>query len=382
MADQRSVTRPADPADQGASAADEGAAAPAEPGGPAAGTPASAPADRRGSAGDGDAPQPAGWALSGGSTPAGARSARPAVGPDRATLRLALVVGGLALAVLLGFGLGRADGRPTDRAAATVGTAAGDHSHAPGTGAHQHDATAGQPTGDGATGLSVTSDGYTLTPSGGEFAAGRAGELRFQIRDAQRRPVTRFAVVHDKPMHLIVVRRDLTGFQHLHPTMAADGTWSIPLTLPQPGVWRAYTDFTVVADDGRQTPATLGVDLVAPGDYAPRPLPAPATRATVAGFTVDYAGTPQVGAAVPLRFQVRDGAGRPAALERYLGAYGHLVALREGDLGYLHVHPEPGPTGDTVTFWLTAPGPGAYRMYLDFQVAGVVRTAEFTLTVR
>ena len=73
--------------------------------------------------------------------------------------------------------------------------------------------------------------------------------------------------------------------------------------------------------------------------------------------------------------------GAPAALERYLGAYGHLVALREGDLGYLHVHPVATPTGDTVTFWVTAPGPGRYRMYLDFQVAGVVRTAEFTVTV-
>ncbi|MEV5447693.1 hypothetical protein AB0N23_35035, partial [Streptomyces sp. NPDC052644] len=84
----------------------------------------------------------------------------------------------------------------------------------------------------------------------------------------------------------------------------------------------------------------------------------------------------------PFRFTVRDPAGRPAALERYLGAYGHLVALRDGDLGYLHVHPGPGPATDTVTFWLTAPGPGSYRIYLDFQVAGVVRTAEFTLTVR
>ncbi|MEK8109242.1 hypothetical protein NKG94_40115 [Micromonospora sp. M12] len=36
-------------------------------------------------------------------------------------------------------------------------------------------------------------------------------------------------------MHLIVVRRDLTGYQHLHPTMAKDGTWSVPLTLAQPG---------------------------------------------------------------------------------------------------------------------------------------------------
>ncbi|WP_420115300.1 hypothetical protein [Micromonospora sp.] len=399
MADQRSVTRPAGPAGHGGPApdqdtragrpgrgADAGTARPTDQQDRGSDAGVAQPADQqdRGSAQPADqqesgGAEPGGWTLSAGTT---AGDGASTMGPDRATLRLALVVGGLVLAVLLGFGLGRANGRPTDRTAATAATAAGDHTHAPGTGAHQHDGTGGDSSGDAATGLSVSSGGYTLAPSGGEFTAGRAGELRFQIRDAQRRPVTRFAIVHDKPMHLVVVRRDLTGFQHLHPTMAADGTWSIPLTLPQPGVWRAYTDFTAVADDGRQTPATLGVDLVAPGEYAPRPLPAPATRAAVDGFTVDYEGTPQVGAAVPLRFTVRDPAGRPAALERYLGAYGHLVALREGDLGYLHVHPGPGPAIDTVTFWLTAPGPGSYRMYLDFQVAGVVRPAEFTLTVR
>ncbi|WP_307821066.1 hypothetical protein [Micromonospora humidisoli] len=390
MADQRSVTRPAGPAAGGGPAPDQGTPEPVDQ--PARGADAGIgrPTGQQGRGSDAGSAhpvdrqepggaEPGGWTLSGGTTTGDGAST---VGPDRATLRLALVVGGLVLAVLLGFGLGRANGRPTGRTTATAATAAGDHTHAPGTGAHQHDGTGGDSSGDAATGLSVSSGGYTLVRSGGEFVAGRAGELRFQIRDAQRRPVTRFAVVHDKPMHLVVVRRDLTGFQHLHPTMAADGTWSIPLTLPQPGVWRAYTDFTAVADDGRQTPATLGVDLVAPGEYAPRPLPAPASRAAVDGFTVDYEGTPQVDAAVPLRFTVRDPAGRPVALERYLDAYGHLVALREGDLGYLHVHPGPGPAADTVTFWLTAPGPGNYRMYLDFQVAGVVRTAEFTLTVR
>ncbi|WP_309236808.1 hypothetical protein [Micromonospora sp. S-DT3-3-22] len=390
MADQRSVTRPAGPAGGGGPATDQDTPEPADRQGRGADAGIAHPADRQDQGADAGiarptdrqepaGAEPGGWTLSAGGTAAGGGAS---TGPDRATLRLALVVGGLVLAVLLGFGLGRANGRPTERTAATAVTAAGDHTHAPGTGAHQHDGTGTDSSGDAATGLSVSSGGYTLVPSGGEFVAGRAGELRFQIRDAQRRPVTRFAVVHDKPMHLVVVRRDLTGFQHLHPTMAADGTWSIPLTLPQPGVWRAYTDFTAVADDGQQTPATLGVDLAAPGEYAPRPLPAPATRATFDGFTVAYEGTPQVGAAVPLRFTVRDPAGRPAALERYLGAYGHLVALREGDLGYLHVHPGPGPASDTVTFWLTAPGPGNYRMYLDFQVAGVVRTAEFTLTVR
>ncbi|WP_407940554.1 hypothetical protein [Micromonospora purpureochromogenes] len=309
----------------------------------------------------------------------GVPDAQPA-GADRSTLRLALTVGGLVLAVLLGFGLGRANPGPGTPSATSAAAATAEHTHAPGTGAHDHGVGTDQAADSGAGGLSISSAGHTLAPSAVEFGVGRAGEFRFQVRDERRRPVTRFAVVHDKPMHLVVVRRDLSGYQHLHPTMAPDGTWSVPLTLKQPGVWRAYADFTAVADDGRQTAATLGVDLVAPGGYAPRPLPAPATTTTVDGLTVGYEGTPEVGRALPLRFTVSAG-GAPVALERYLGAYGHLVALREGDLGYLHVHPVATPAGDTVTFRVTAPGPGRYRMYLDFQVAGVVRTAEFTVTV-
>ncbi|MGC4811613.1 hypothetical protein ACLQ29_13910 [Micromonospora sp. DT228] len=302
--------------------------------------------------------------------------------PDRSTLRLALVVGGLVLAVLLGFGLGRVNATGTTTGGPSL---AAEHSDPPGTGPHSHGTTTSTDQGAATElgGLAVSSAGFTLAtlaPLAAEFAAGRPGQLRFQVRDAQRRPVTRFAVVHDKPMHLIVVRRDLTGYQHLHPTMAADGTWSVPLTLAQPGVWRAYADFTVVADNGAQTAVTLGADLVAPGDYQPRSLPAPATSTTVDGFTVGYQGTPQAGTTVPLTFRI-DGAGGAAPLERYLGAYGHLVALREGDLGYLHVHPEPELVNGQVKFWLTTPGPGRYRLYLDFQVGADVHTAEFTLTV-
>ena len=72
-------------------------------------------------------------------------------------------------------------------------------------------------------------------------------------------------------------------------------------------------------------------------------------------------------------------------LQPYLAAYGHLVALRAGDLAYLHVHPAgaPGdgvtPAGPGITFYATAPTAGDYRLYLDFQHDGVVRTAEFTV---
>ena len=73
-------------------------------------------------------------------------------------------------------------------------------------------------------------------------------------------------------------------------------------------------------------------------------------------------------------------------LQPYLGAYGHLVALRQGDLAYLHVHPEgtPGdgvtPAGPAVEFVAEVPSAGTYRLFLDFQHGGVVRTAEFTVT--
>jgi len=228
-------------------------------------------------------------------------------------------------------------------------------------------------------GLSVTSAGLTLAPTTATFPAGRAQPFSFVIKGAGGAPVTTFAVVHDKPLHLIVVRRDLSGFQHLHPTMAANGTWTVPLTLAQPGTYRAVADFTAVVG-GQQMPVTLGVDLTVPGDYRPVPLPAPVQQAVAGEFQVAYEGRPQIGVTQPL-FMTVTSAGRPATLEPYLGAFGHLVVMREGDLGYVHVHPEAALVDGKVKFWLAAPGPGRYRMFFDFQVAGKVHTAEWTAVI-
>jgi hypothetical protein len=135
---------------------------------------------------------------------------------------------------------------------------------------------------------------------------------------------------------------------------------------------------------GRDEPLTLGVDVPVAGVYQARPLPAPARVADVDGYRVELAGDLVPGASSRLTLRVsRDG--RPVTdLQPYLGAYGHLVALRDGDLGYLHVHPDgtPGdgrtPAGPEVTFHAEVPSAGAYRLFLDFQHDGVVRTAEFT----
>jgi hypothetical protein len=227
--------------------------------------------------------------------------------------------------------------------------------------------------GDAVRGLAVSEDGLTLALARTTARPGQPFELAFRIVDARGRAVRDFDVEHTQRMHLIVVRRDMTGFQHLHPTMRPDGTWAVRTTLRDPGSYRVFADFAV---DGR--PRTLAADLTADGTVRSQPLPAPAPSAEVDGLHVTLAERRVVkaGDEAELAFTVtRDG--RPVAIEDYLGAKGHLVALRQGDLAFLHVHPDR----DRLRFGAQLPTAGAYRLFLQFKTDGRVHTAAFTQEV-
>ncbi|MGI8659975.1 MAG: hypothetical protein ACR2LH_02910 [Thermoleophilaceae bacterium] len=254
---------------------------------------------------------------------------------------------------------------------------------AAGEGAHSGDASAAA-----ASGLAVSEGGFALEIDRGFFTAGETAPLDFRITDERGRVVRdEYEPVHEKQLHLIVVRRDTAVFQHLHPRMGEDGTWSVDLNLPEPGVYRAYADFKI---DGEQR--TLATDLFVPGDFQPRRLPASDSVDRAVGDAGEGAGDLDVildapgvraGRETPLAFSVtRDG--QPfEALEPYLGAKGHLVALREGDLAYLHVHPtEGGETPENqIEFAATFPTAGRYRLFLQFKTGGDVRTVDYTLEV-
>ena len=258
---------------------------------------------------------------------------------------------------------------------AAAAEATHDGAHAPAT-----DAAGGQGE-DLPGGLLVSDGGYTLEVDRPDLPAGSATPVSFRILGPDGQPVTAYDESHDEDLHLIAVRRDLTGFQHVHPDLAPDGIWSTPLELT-PGSWRLFADFDPAGDD----PAlTLGTDVAVAGNHDPQPLPEPSTTAEVDGYTVTLEGQLVPGQESQLTLSVsRDG--QPVTdLQPYLAAYGHLVVLRDGDLAYLHVHPagEPGDgvtqPGPDVTFYATAPSAGDYRLFLDFQHRDVVRTAEFTV---
>ena len=252
----------------------------------------------------------------------------------------------------------------------------------------------------------MASEGDSKTVSGGlrvqldqpELPQGESTRLSFRVLADEGSAVTEFEIEHERKMHLIVARRDLTGFQHLHPEMADDGTWSTEINLPDAGAYRVFADFS---HEGQSL--TLGEDLVVDGDADYRELPTQETETeTASGYKVSVEGeAAQAGQESLLAFGVLR-SGEPIKVEPYLGADGHLVALREGDLAFLHVHPMSGAGGhgghpehgghaeheeddpgssDGIRFMTQFPSEGRYRLFLQFKHEGEVHTAEFTRQV-
>jgi hypothetical protein len=307
-------------------------------------------------------------------------------------LRLGAYAGALALAFGAAFALGSAidpvaaaDPAPKtgDQPMTGMhgdGTMAPGDATKPGDGTmsgHQMDAPGAQP-----PGLAVSQDGYTLAPATTFFHKGTQ-PLKFTINGPDGKPVTQYTKTHEKDLHLIVVRRDLSGFRHVHPTMDASGAWSIPFDFTAGGTWRIFTDFQPA---GHGKTLTLGSDVNVDGLYIPIPLPEASSVTSTDGYDVALAGTPVAGKESELTFSVSKN-GKPVTdLQPYLGAFGHLVSLRSGDLAYLHNHPaQEAKLGDKggpqIKFGTTFPTPSTYSLFLDFQHAGKVHTAEFRVDV-
>lgn len=295
-----------------------------------------------------------------------------------AGLRITAFAAALAATFGTAYGVGKGVDPVVDDPAPARHESHSEASAAPG-GGDGHGGHRTEPAG----GLQISEGGYSLDLRTPGVTAGKRSDLSFVIRDDDGRAVTAYQREHDKELHLIVASRDLGTYRHLHPTRAADGTWSIPVELPRAGGYRVFADFTP-AKKGAEN-LTLGADLAAAGPFEPQRLPAPNTTAEVHGYEVRLDGVLRPGKERELKLEVSRG-GRPVTdLQPYLGAYGHLVALRSGDLAYLHVHPngEPGDgrtrPGPEISFTATAPSSGTYRLFLDFKHEGKVHTAEFTV---
>lgn len=138
--------------------------------------------------------------------------------------------------------------------------------------------------------------GLALQVANPALAANQPATLAFKVVAADGSALTHFQVEQTKLLHLILVRSDLTGFQHVHPTMAADGTWTVPVTFANGGTYRVVADFVPVLGGTATARVALTSDLTVAGTGSDKALPAPATTATVDGYT---GGSPERSVAPP-----------------------------------------------------------------------------------
>lgn len=231
-------------------------------------------------------------------------------------------------------------------------------------------------------GVSLETHGFRLSTVRAPDALGVAGQLSFEILDSHGEVVTEYTESHEKDLHLIVVRTDGAEFTHVHPELGADGSWTMPWTWEQAGSYRVFVDLIPA---GEEEAITLTRTVEVAGELSPTPPQRESLRARVDGYDVQLEGELHVGATSVLTLSVTQNGAPVTTIEPYLGAFGHLVALRDGDLAYLHVHPEgtePAPgavSGPNVEFATAAPTAGLYLLYFDFQIDGVVHSAPFII---
>ncbi len=262
----------------------------------------------------------------------------------------------------------------------SAGTSGMDHHATTAPSASHHD---GMPTGDG---LTADASGFRLAAATSSLPAGQPASWQFRILGAGGRPVTAFEPDQTKLMHFYLIRSDLTGFQHIHPSMRADGTWTAPLGPAQPGTYRAYTSFITKDPSGATVPLVLSQLVTVPGAATATPLPAASMTTQADGYTVTLSGDQiTAGREHTLNVTVSQDGQPVTDLQPYLGTYAHLTAFHDNDLAFAHLHPHGTVNGDhggpALSFAASLPKAGNWRLFLQFQIAGVPHTAAVTLAV-
>jgi hypothetical protein len=261
---------------------------------------------------------------------------------------------------------------------AATGCASGSGDGTTAVAAH-HDTTL--PAGEG---LHRSYVGYSIESLRLPDQAGTPGRYSFHIDDFRHRAQTKFVVDLTKRMHVYLIRDDLAVFRHLHPTMAADGTWSGRVTVPTPGRYRLITEFMVAGQGGNTATLLLGESRTIGHPVPAAPFGPVTGRGTEDGLTVTALSPGRIGSSEEMRIGLTFH-GKPAQLGTFLGVYGHVTAVARHSGAIVHIHPLGGPTtrGNTTVLTLHTifRRPDAYRLFVQVRLSGMVRTVPLNIRV-
>lgn len=240
--------------------------------------------------------------------------------------------------------------------------------------------------------------------SGKSYLAAKPVIMRFAVLDQNGKVLKDFDTVHEKKLHLIVVRKDRTNFQHVHPKLDQNnGMFMIePFTFPGDGDYRVFADFTASSaqkDDMGIKLASTPYQDVKVGDlskYTPLTVGEDKLQSSANGFDTSIFFPPSddspgitsknftSGVSNAIVISINKDGQAYKNLQPYLGALGHMVVLGP-KLEFIHGHPSTEVTTDQfglVTFSVTFPDPGQYKLFLQTQANDQVNTTDYTVTAK
>lgn len=209
---------------------------------------------------------------------------------------------------------------------------------------------------------------------------GEKVELSFRITDPKSgKLVQKFEIVHERLFHLFIVGQDLRHFVHDHPVLGKDNIFRFTATFPQAGLYRLLGDFYPAGG----TPQLIAKTLIVPGPglaLEPATLSADLGQQKCANLKVELVTDPvqPISGMKTLMFFKLNPAG---GLEKYLGAWGHMLAASDDLIDLIHSHPFLADGGAQEQFNLIFPRARTYRVWVQFQRQGVVNTAAFNVPV-
>jgi hypothetical protein len=202
----------------------------------------------------------------------------------------------------------------------------------------------------------------------GEISAGSPARFRLFVHQRPRSTaIDNLQVEHEKLMHLIGVRDDLSQFFHIHPLKVSPGTWEVTHTFAEGGTYQLWVDVKwkgvsyslalppvkVLGEIHTLKPPNCAGELTVVGDYQVR---------------LRHDGTPQSTQTNLLQFEFTDNLGQPIPVENFLGAPMHLVLVNEERTTFLHAHPESHlPGASLVKFNQVFSLPGRYKLFAQFR---------------
>lgn len=214
--------------------------------------------------------------------------------------------------------------------------------------------------------------------------ANQPTNIAIQINDAKGAPIEKFDVSHEKQMHLIVVSKDLSYFDHIHPEYKQKGLFEIGTTFPKNGEYKLIADF--VPSGGQPRTETSWIQVGAEKPAAPAPIKQDSSLTqTAQGIEVTLSFDKlQAGQPVQMNFSFKDAKTKEPIknLQPYLGAVGHVVIISGDVEQYIHNHPiDEKATGPDAKFSTSFPKSGVYKIWGQFQHNGKVFIVPYVVQV-